>query len=31
MPKIVFNEAIVEGFEREDLEVIEQESIGHSF
>ena len=31
MPKIVFNEAIGEGIEREGLEVIEQESNGHSF
>ena len=29
MPKIVFNDADV-GIEREDLEVFEQESYGHS-
>ena len=31
MPKIVFNEAIAEGFEREGLELFEQVSNGHSF
>ena len=31
MPKIEFNEVIVEGFEREGLEVFEQVSNGHSF